>query len=154
MNRTNFTIAIGILATALISIGLAKGQNVAQRASNESANKGTTAADEQPQSRLRQQDAKRKGARDHVAWVAKCLEDFQVIKVGMTREDVQKRFPMDGGLHSVSPVRFTHPECRYFKIDVEFSFKRNSEDMNRAIISPDDKATKVSKPYIERPYID
>jgi len=125
MNRTNFTIVMCILVSALISNGLAKDQEV-----------------------------EGKDRRDRVKWVAKCLEDFQAIKTGMTREDVEKRFQMDGGLQGVSPVRFTHPECSYFKIDVEFSFKRDPQDQNRAIVSPDDKATKVSKPYIERPYID
>ena len=92
--------------------------------------------------------------RDRMAWVAKCLKDFHAIKLGMTRQDIETQFQMDGGLQSVSPVRFTHPECRYFKVDVEFSFKRNPQDMGRAIISPDDKATKVSKPYIELPFSD
>lgn len=94
------------------------------------------------------------GTRDRVTWVAKCLKDFQAIKVGMTRQHVEKRFHLDGGLQGVSPVRFTHPECPYFKIDVEFSFKRNPQDQNRAITSPDDRATKVSKPYFETPYLD
>jgi len=89
---------------------------------------------------------------ERLAWVAKCLKDFESIKPGMTRKDIRKRFPMDGGLQGVSLVRFAHPECPYFKIDVEFSFKRNPDDQNRAVMSPDDKAIKISKPYIEPPY--
>ncbi len=91
---------------------------------------------------------------DCTKWVQKCLMDFQYIKPGMTRGEIEKKFPMDGGLQSVSPVRHTHPECRYFKIDVEFDFKRDKKDQGRAIMSPDDKAIKVSRPYIETPYID
>ncbi len=90
----------------------------------------------------------------HVKWVIKCLTDFYSIKPGMTREEIEKRFPMDGGEQGVSPVRFTHPECPHFKIDVEFSFKRNPNDQNRAVVSPEDKATKISKPYLELFHID
>jgi hypothetical protein len=35
-------------------------------------------------------------------------------------------------------------------MDVEFDFKRNPADQNRAVWGRDDKATKVWKPYIER----
>jgi len=87
-------------------------------------------------------------------WVWGCLRDFESIKPGMTRGEIESKFPMDGGLQSVSPVRFTHPACAYFKIDVEFDFKRNAADQNRAIWGKDDKATKVLKPYIERPVSD
>lgn len=89
------------------------------------------------------QDAERKVRRDRMAWVAKCLKDFQAIKVGMTRKEIEMQFQQDGGLQGVSPVRFTHPDCPYFKVDVEFSFKRNPQDMGRAMISPDDKGFKT-----------
>jgi hypothetical protein len=79
---------------------------------------------------------------------------FESIKIGMTRSDLEGRLPKDGGLQSVSPVRFAHPACGYFKIDVEFDFKPNPADQNRAVWGKDDKATKVSKPYIERPFSD
>lgn len=91
---------------------------------------------------------------EHTVWVEKCLRDFESVKPGMTRGEIEKKFPMDGGLQVVSPVRFTHPECGYFKVDVEFDFKHNEKDQNRAIISPDDKAMKISRPYIERPIMD
>jgi hypothetical protein len=90
--------------------------------------------------------------KDCTPWVENCLKDFQTIKAGMTRSEVESKFPMDGGLQSVSPVRFVHPTCPYFKIDVEFDFKRNAADQNRAIRGKDDKVMKVSKPYIERPF--
>ena len=99
-------------------------------------------------------NAQKDTGENHVKWVTKCLMDFDSIKPGMTREEIAKRFPMDGGLQAVSSVRFTHPSCRYFKMDVEFDFKRDATDQNRAIKRKNDKVTKVSKPYIERPYID
>jgi hypothetical protein len=100
------------------------------------------------------ENEQKKTRQEHIAWVAKCLMDFQSIKVGMTRGEVEKRFPEDGGERGVSPVRFTHPECGYFKIDVEFDFKRDAKEQGRAIESPEDKVTKISKPYIEAPTID
>jgi hypothetical protein len=87
-------------------------------------------------------------------WVEKCLSDFESIKPGMTRGEIEKKFMWDGGLQGASPFRFTHPECRYFKIDVEFDLKRDEKDQNRTLWSPDDKVTKVSKPYIESPVTD
>ncbi|HEY5909545.1 MAG TPA: hypothetical protein VJA21_02960 [Verrucomicrobiae bacterium] len=87
-------------------------------------------------------------------WVESCLKDFESIKVGMTRGQVEAKLSMDGGLQGISPARFSHPACGYFKIDVEFDFKRNAADQNRAIVDKADKVTKVSKPYIERPFAD
>ena len=91
---------------------------------------------------------------DYTLWVENCLKDFETIKAGMTRNGIENRFPMDGGLQSVSPVRIVHPTCPFFKIDVEFDLKRDAADQNRAIRGGDDKVTKVSKPYIERPFFD
>jgi hypothetical protein len=88
------------------------------------------------------------------AWVEKCLMDFQSIKPGVTMGEIQKKFPMDGGLQSPYLIRFTHPECDYFKIDVEFDFKCDVKDPNRPLWSPEDKVTKTSKPYIESPVMD
>jgi hypothetical protein len=98
--------------------------------------------------------AKRTPNKECAAWVSKCLTDFQSIKPGMTRGEIQKKFPMDGGVQDFSLIRFAHPECDYFKIDVEFDSKRNANDQNRAINDSNDKVTKVSKPYIETPYMD
>lgn len=91
---------------------------------------------------------------ERISWVRKCLDDFNGIKLGMTRGQIEKNFPKDGGLYGASCISFTHPDCPYFKIDVEFDFKRNPNDQNRAIISTDDKVIKVSKPYIEYPHFD
>jgi HEAT repeat protein len=87
-------------------------------------------------------------------WVADCLKDFAEIKVGMRRREVRSLFPRDGGIYSASLERFRHPACAYFKINVEFNFKRDAADQNRAIMGEDDPVTHVSKPYIETPYSD
>jgi len=91
---------------------------------------------------------------DSTQWVESCLKDFEFVKVGMTRSQVESKLSKDGGLHTASQVHFVHPACRYFKIDVEFEFKRDAADQNRAIKGKDDRVTKVSKPYIERPFSD
>lgn len=95
--------------------------------------------------------AARQEAADHAKWLEICLKDFESIAVGMTRSEVQTKLSEDGGLQTVSPVRFTHPACPSFKIDVEFDFGRDPADQNRAVWGKDDKVNKVSKPYIERP---
>ena len=92
--------------------------------------------------------------KDGVTWVQKCLADFETLKTGMTREQVQSKFCMDGGLSSPSGGRFTHPACPYFKIEVEFDFQRNPADQNRAVESKTDKVIRISKPYLETPFAD
>lgn len=84
---------------------------------------------------------------DRVDWVAKCLKDFQTIKKGMTRQEVQERFPIDGGVSAIAIGRHRHPECPFFKVDVEFALSAETT-------SPDDKVIKISRPYIETPYLD
>ncbi len=90
----------------------------------------------------------------HIAWVERCLRDFASIKPNMTRQEVEGRFKLDGGLQGASPVRLTHPACPYFKIDVEFDFKRDSANQGRAITATDDKVLRASRPYLEAPIMD
>jgi hypothetical protein len=91
---------------------------------------------------------------ERVKWVSKCMTELQSVKPGMTRAEVEKKFKMDGGLQGYVTVRYIHPECSYFKIDVKFLVKRNVEDQGRVVPTPKDKALSVSKPYIENPYYD
>jgi hypothetical protein len=72
----------------------------------------------------------------------------------MTRAEVEKRLTMDGGLQGISPVRFIDPSCPAFKINVEFDFKKDAADQNRAVSGKDDKVVRTSKPYLERPFMD
>lgn len=87
-------------------------------------------------------------------WVASCLKDFAAIKIGMTRRQLEDAFRKDGGIYTATHVRFAHPTCGYFKIDVEFDCKKDAADQNRAIQSTDDPVIHVSKPYLETPSID
>jgi hypothetical protein len=83
-----------------------------------------------------------------------CFKIFESITNGMTRGEVAKKLMMDGGLQTVSPIRFLDPACPGFKINVEFDFKRNASDQNRAMAGQDDKVIQVSRPYLERQFID
>jgi hypothetical protein len=90
----------------------------------------------------------------NVEFAGECFKNFESITNGMTRGEVEKKLKMDGGLQTVSPVRFLDPACPGFKINVEFDFKRNAMDQNRAIETKADKVIRVSKPYLERRIMD
>ena len=98
---------------------------------------------QRPERRMRQTDLEKS--------VRQCLEDFNAIRPGMTRQQVEEKFLMDGGLRGAGLVRFIHPDCYYFKVDVTFSFERNAADQNRAIRSPTDVVVEVSRPYVDYP---
>jgi hypothetical protein len=123
-----FAVPIGFVIAALLALSAAHGQ--------------------QAQPRDAQKD------RDHEAWVQNCWKDFQAIKKGMTRAEVEARLGTDGGLSSAGFMRFVHPACSLFKIDVEFDYKRDANDQGRAITGKDDKVIRVSKPYIEPMFMD
>ncbi len=93
----------------------------------------------------------RKLNEERIAWVRKCLQDFKSIKPGITRGEIEKTFRMDGGLiASPFSVRFLHPSCSYFKIDVRFVINKSNIDG----WAKGDRVESVSKPYIERPFYD
>jgi len=102
-------------------------------------------AADQPDKRIQQ---------DRIEWVSKCMTELQSIKPGMSRAEVEKTLPMDGGLQGYVTVRYVHTECSYFKIDVTFLVKRDADDQGRVVPTPEDTAVSVSKPYIEHPYYD
>ncbi len=91
---------------------------------------------------------------ENVEFSGEPLKIFESVTNGMSRADVEGIFTLDGGLQSASPVRFLHPGCPHFKVNVEFDFKRDAADQNRAITSEDDKVVRVSKPYVARPFMD
>lgn len=93
-------------------------------------------------------------APQNVEFTGDCLKIFESITNGMTRAEVKKRLEMDGGLTGVSPVRFIDPKCPGFKISVEFDFKKDAADQGRAITSDTDTVIRVSKPYLELPFMD
>jgi hypothetical protein len=90
----------------------------------------------------------------NVELAGECFKNFESITTGMTRGEVEKKLMMDGGLRTDSPARFIDPACPGFKISVEFDFKRNAMDQNRVIQTKNDKVIRVSKPYLERPFME
>jgi hypothetical protein len=90
--------------------------------------------------------------RERRAWVERCIKDFQSIKPGMTRSQVEKLLRHDGGLMQATQWRYRHPDCDYFKIDVDYSVKRDSS--GQLLDSANDKVVAVSKPYLEWPVDD
>ena len=91
---------------------------------------------------------------NNVEFAGAYLKAFASITNGMTRGAVEKTFMLDGGFQGASPVRLLHSSCPLFKVNVEFDFKRNAADQNRAVIGPEDKVIRVSKPYLQRPFMD
>ena len=89
-----------------------------------------------------------------VRWVEKCMGDFEKIKLGMTRSDVDKIFPHDGGIQRPSPVRYVHPECFYFMVDVSYDVKKNPQDQFRPTPTQNDPVTNISRPYLAHPAYD
>jgi len=90
----------------------------------------------------------------NVEVAGECFKNFEAIKNGMTRAEVEKKLAMDGGLQFVSPMRFIDPGCPGFKINVGFEFQKDAADQNRAISAKDDKVINVSRPYLERQFTD
>ena len=88
----------------------------------------------------------------HQEWIAKSLREIEAVKVGMTRADLAKVFTTEGGLSTRTQQRFVYRECRYIKVDVEF--EAVGEPKNQTLLQPEDKITKISKPFLEWSIID
>ena len=82
--------------------------------------------------------------------VEQALVAVQDIKVGMTRNDLEKHFEMDGGFNFRGDTRYVFKGCSYLKITVEFildpGVSRN--------FSPKDTVKSVSKLFVEYPIMD
>jgi len=69
---------------------------------------------------------------------------MKAVKVGMTREDVDKVFVPEGGISTVLQKTYAFRKCPYFKVDVEFII----EPGNATGGGPKDKVVKISRPYL------
>jgi hypothetical protein len=83
----------------------------------------------------------------HVEWVGKCLAEIQGIRSGMKRADVEKVMQTEGRRFSPAWGHYVHKECRYFKVDFEFTYSRSKD--GQALWSPDDRIVKISRPYLD-----
>jgi hypothetical protein len=85
------------------------------------------------------EEPKEAAERARVEWLAGVVRRIAEIRPGVTREEFEKTFVVDGGLSGLSVRRYCYRECRWIKVDVEFEGA---------------KVTKISKPYVETPYED
>ncbi len=83
-----------------------------------------------------------------------CSNDLGISIPDMTRAEVQAALEMDGGLNGYETVRYLHPHCQGFKIDVTYAVVRDHADQGRVKPTPQDKALSVSKPYAEAAFFD
>ncbi len=79
------------------------------------------------------------------AVIQQALTDYQRIKVGITRGEVEKYFAQDGGAQFPSSTRYVYPRCHYLHLDLGFEAKGPAD----RLFSPDDTVTKTSKLYVD-----
>jgi hypothetical protein len=80
------------------------------------------------------------------------LRDIQTLEVGMTREDLLKKFRPEGGLSTRSQRRYAYGESPYIKVDVKFEPVVAPEDTLAEAL--EDKIIEISKPFLEWMIID
>jgi hypothetical protein len=75
------------------------------------------------------------------AVIEQALNDFQHIKVGTSRREVEKYFRRDGGMQFPGSTRYVYPKCDYIKLEVDFSTGTSVDNL----FGPNDTVTKVSE---------
>jgi hypothetical protein len=86
---------------------------------------------------------------EQARWI---LPELQSIKVGMTRGELLKVFMEEGGISSRTRHRYVYRKCGYVKVDVEFAPVSDNDNTPRD--RPDDRITKISRPYLQFVIID
>jgi hypothetical protein len=79
--------------------------------------------------------------------VERALRDFQGIKVGMSRRDIERFFVVAGGMTFRNHTSYVYRDCEYLRVDVDF--KPDTETENT--FSPDDKITATSQITVSYP---
>ncbi len=79
--------------------------------------------------------------------VQQALQNYQQLKVGLSRSDAIRYFVPDGGMQFPSSGRYVDPSCRYLHVDIEFKLAKP----DAILPSPDDKIMSISKLYVEYP---
>ena len=98
-------------------------------------------------SALRVQPNARPYGSEQARWIMQHLPELESIKVGMTRGELSKVFMEEGGFSARTSQRYVYRKCGYVKVDVEFA--PASANDNAIHGRPDDRITKISKPYLE-----
>jgi hypothetical protein len=75
------------------------------------------------------------------------LKDYQRIKAGIPRKEVEKYFDREGGMQFPSAAHYIYPQCRYLHVDVKFGVS----DKEHKPFSPDDTVLEVSRLYVDYP---
>ena len=88
---------------------------------------------------------------EQARWIRENLPELESIKVGMTRGELLKVFMEEGGISTRTWHRYVYRKCGYVKVDVEFSPAGDPKDTAQ---NPDDRITKISKPYLELSIMD
>jgi hypothetical protein len=88
---------------------------------------------------------------EQARWIAANLSELESIKVGMTRKDLLKVFMGEGGLSNRTWRRYVYRRCGYVKVDVEFAPVGDPSIFDEG---PDDRITKISKPFLELAIMD
>jgi hypothetical protein len=94
------------------------------------------------------------GTARRLRWVEACLAELERIRPGMTRQQVDRLLHADGGVQDFRRVRYVHPSCPYFKVDVSFRVARSLRPPGRTVASANDPVVEVSRPYLARPIAD
>jgi hypothetical protein len=88
---------------------------------------------------------------EQARWIAANLVELESIKVGMTRGQLLKVFMGEGGISNRTWRRYVYRRCGYVKVDVEFDPAGNPSSHEEG---PDDRITKISKPFLELAIMD
>jgi hypothetical protein len=83
---------------------------------------------------------------EQARWIRENLPELESIKVGMTRGELLKVFMQEGGISTRTWHRYVYRKCGYVKVDVEFTAVGNTDGHEEG---PDDRITKISKPFLE-----
>ncbi len=78
------------------------------------------------------------------------LKDYQRIKVGIPRKEVEKYFERGGGSQFPSAAHYNYPKCYYLHVDVKFEVSGKEGKP----FSPDDTVLEVSRLYVDYPTMD
>jgi hypothetical protein len=90
----------------------------------------------------RDSTAIRTDTQDACAVVQEAYKEFQSLKPGMTRTEVERAWRPDGGTSAMGYDRYVFRHCDYIKIKIDFKLVGKGE-------TPGDLVEKVSTPYIE-----
>jgi hypothetical protein len=84
---------------------------------------------------------------EQARWIQANLPELESVKVGMTRKALLKVFMGEGGLSTRTWNHYVYRKCGYVKVDVEFAPVGDPSPPYGE--GPDDRITKISKPYLQ-----